>query len=91
MSAWASENILFSYCMTEDNKVAEASLHDTFQTPRIIPGTQKLHCFIPISKSTISTKVYSNSDTQKVEMVTLSETTELSLERNQWIFHCGRE
>ena len=75
---WASENIpavSFSYCTTEDYKVAEAFLHD-----RTIPGTQMLHCFIPISKSTISTKVYSNSDTQKVERVTLSETTELSLE-----------
>jgi len=77
---WASENIpavSFSYCMTEDYKVAEAFLHDRFQMSRTIPGTQKLHCFIPISKSTISTKVYSNSDTQKVERVTLSE---LSLE-----------
>ena len=80
---WASENIsnvVFSYCTTDDYSRVETLLQGRFQKSRTIPGTQKLHCFIPISKTTVSTKVYSNSDTQKEQKVTLSETTELSLE-----------
>ena len=47
---WASDNIstvVFNYCTTDDYKNAETFLECRFQQSRTIPGTQKLHCFIP--------------------------------------------
>ena len=58
----------------------EIFLHDQFQQSRTISGTQKLHCFIPLTKNKLHTKVFSYSSTPKEERVTLSETVELPLE-----------
>ena len=80
---WASENIsamAFTYCTTDDYKREEIFLHDRFQQSRTIPGTQKLHCFIPLTKNKLHTKMFSYSSTPKEERVTLSETVELPLE-----------
>ena len=55
----------------------EIFLHDRFQQSRTIPGTQKLHCFIPLTNNMLHTKVFSYSSTPKEERVTLSETVEL--------------
>ena len=65
---WASENIstiVFTYCTTDDYRKAETFLEHRFQQSRTIPGTQKLHCFIPFQKDKLYTKLFSNSNTQK--------------------------
>ena len=58
----------------------EIFLHGQFQQSRTIPGTQKVHCFILLTKNKLHTKVFSYSSTPKEERVTLSETVELPLE-----------
>ena len=80
---WASENIsamAFTYCTTNDYKREEIFLHNQFQQSRTIPGTQKLHCFIPLAKNKLHSKVFSYSSTPKEERITLSGTVELPLE-----------
>ena len=58
----------------------ETFLHDQFQQSKTISGTQKVHCFILLTKNKLHTKVFSYSSTPKEEKVTLSETVELLLE-----------
>ena len=58
----------------------ETFLHDQFQQFKTISGTQKVHCFIPLTKNKLHTKVFSYSSTPKEEKVTLSERVELLLE-----------
>ena len=60
---WASENISavnFAYCTKDDYRQQEMFLHDRFQLSRTIPGTQKLHCFIPLTQNKLLTKVFFN-------------------------------
>ena len=68
---WAVENIptvAFNYCSSEDYKSEEQLLEERFQQSRTIPGTRKLHSFVPLTKATISTKVYSLSAASKVQL-----------------------
>ena len=67
-------------------KRAEFFLQDRFQRSKTIPGTQKLHCFVPLTNTTLHTKPYSNSSIQKEEKVALVETDELpSVEINEFV------
>ena len=73
---WAVDNIpaiSFQYLTTDDYKREEALLEHRFEQSRTIPGTRKLHCFIPLSRKHVCTKVYSSSSTSKRERVTLVE------------------
>ena len=48
---WAVDNIpavSFQYVTIDDYKREEALLEHRFQQSRTIPGTRKLHCFIPL-------------------------------------------
>ena len=65
----------FTYCTTD----GRVFLHDRFQQFRTIPGTEKLHCFTPLTKNKLHTKVFSYSSTPKEKRVALSETGELPL------------
>ncbi len=50
---WATINIPavhFEYCSAEDNEMEQKYLEQRFMKARTIPGTRKLHSFIPISK-----------------------------------------
>ena len=79
---WASENIpatSFNFCTTEDHKSEEQLLEERFQQSRTIPGTRKLHSFVPLTKATVSTKAYSLSTASKEERVSILE-SELALE-----------
>ena len=49
---WASANVpavYFEYCSNEDYKREEQNLEQRFKETRTIPGTRKLHSFLPIS------------------------------------------
>ena len=86
---WASNNIPkinFKFCTLDDYKRAELFLQDRFQRSKTIPGTQKLHCFVPLTNTTLRTKPYSNSSIQKEEKVALVEADELpSVEINEFV------
>ena len=67
---WTSKNVpatVFSYCSSEDYKSEEQLLEERFQQSRTIPGTRKLHSFIPLRKTALSTRVYSLSTSSKEE------------------------
>ena len=49
-------------------------LETHFIASRTIPGTRKLHCFIPCSTNTVQVRPFSLSDISKLEMVTIQET-----------------
>ena len=73
---WACSNISaahFGYCSNEDYRKELSSLEGRFQLSRTIPGTRKLHCFVPVSDSTVEVKFYSSSHTSRKERVALGK------------------
>ena len=61
---WAVDNVPgvhFCYCSTEEYERQKNFLQTWFEQTRTIPGTSKLHSFIPISKDTLMTRIYSFS------------------------------
>ena len=59
------------YCSNEDYAREQSSLERCFQLSHTIPGTRKLHSFVPISDSTVEVKFYSSSDVSRKERVAL--------------------
>ena len=89
---WASSNIpavFFEYCSTEDYKIEQTHLEERFQRTQTIPGTRKLHSFVPVSKHTVKTRVYSSSSLFKEQRVT-SRGSELSVEQISGFVTCVR-
>ncbi len=87
---WAAENIpsiFFKYCSLDDYKKEQLLLEERFQKSRTIPGTRKLHSFIPLTRSKVSTKVYSTSDTAKEERVTVLG-SDLEIEKIKGFITC---
>ena len=73
---WAVENlptVTFEYCSMDDYQSEAFLLGERFQKSCTIPGTRKLHAFIPSSGSTLSTKVYSMSPNSVEKKVTIPE------------------
>ena len=61
---WASSSIpvvSFEYCSTDDYKREKIHLEKRFERARTIPGTRKLHSFVPISRDRVRTRVFSSS------------------------------
>ena len=73
---WASTNVPavhFGYCSTDDYQREQHNLEQRFNQSRTIPGTRKLHSFVPASNSKVRVRVFSASDTFKEETVTLAK------------------
>ena len=73
---WACANIPavhFEYCSSEDYTREQSSLEQRFALSRTIPGTRKLHSFVPLSDSTVQVKHYSTSDISRKERVSLAK------------------
>ncbi len=73
---WASINIPavhFEYCSSDDYKAQQEDLEQRFMKARTIPGTRKLHSFIPVSKGKLQVKAFSASDISREERVTSTE------------------
>ena len=92
---WASENIsatFFGYCTSEEYDKKLADLQVRFEKTRTIPGTRKLHSFVPVSKDRIETRMFSVSTTSKVQNVIAGD-TELTLEQLAGFITCiyGRQ
>ena len=70
---WASESIpgtIFKYCSIEEYEELKHHLEKRFDNSRTIPGTRKLHSFVPISRNTLKVRSYSSSATFKEEKIT---------------------
>ena len=71
---WASTAVPsahFGYCSMEDYEREQHNLERRFHQSRTIPGTRKLHSFVPISNSKVRVSYYSSSDNSREERVTL--------------------
>ena len=78
---WASSNIpgvSFDYCSVVEYNRESKDLERRFGTCRTIPGTRRLHCFIPQSQDTVLTKRYSACNNSQVQRVT-KVSTELEI------------
>ena len=73
---WASEKVpktVFNYCSTQEYEEVKEFLKERFQNSRTIPGTRRLHSFVPLSRNTLKVRVYSFSTTSKDVRVTKQE------------------
>lgn len=80
---WASTNIPavhFGYCSLVDYELEEKNLEERFAKSRTIPGTRKLHSFIPVSKHRITVKAFSSSTTSKEERVSCENDDDVPVE-----------
>ena len=68
---WAVPSVHFGYCSKEDYEREQHNLERCFHQSRTIPGTRKLHSFVPISKGKVIVSYYSVSDTSREERVIL--------------------
>ena len=68
---WAVPSVHFGYCSMEDYEREQHNLERCFHQSRTIPGTRKLHSFVPISKGKVRVSYYSVSDTSREERVIL--------------------
>ena len=90
------ERVHFKYCTSDDYRQEEI-LEERLKS-RTIPGTQKLHCFIPLSNTKILTKMFSNSSVAKEERVTRLSKMEIAIDetegfvtavyKNEWWLGC---
>ena len=58
---WAIANVSaahFGYCSNEDYESQQRILDQRFQQSCTIPGTRKLHSFVPVSNSTMEVRSY---------------------------------
>ena len=91
---WAVQNIErvhFKYCTIDDYKQLqeEVFLEERLKISRTIPGTQKLHCFIPLSNTKILTKTFSNSSVAKEEKATHLHKTEIPIDEIKGFNSCA--
>ena len=71
---WASTSISsahFGYCSKDDYEREQHNLENRFRQSRTIPGTRKLHSFVPISNRKVKVSFYSTSGTSREERVEL--------------------
>ena len=84
----------FRYCSKENYAREQSSLECRFQLSGTIPGTRKLHSFVPISDSTVEVKFYSSSDVSRKERVALAKNEEsiagfvICLHEENWWLVC---
>ncbi len=87
---WACGNIptvIFGYCSIEEYKREQATLERRFVRAQTIPGTRKVHSFVPISKDRLRTRFFSSSTTSKEKRVASSE-SELPLKQISGFVTC---
>ena len=68
------------FCFVELKEHDEEAkiLEDRLSRSRTVPGTQKLHCFIPVSTNTVEVKLYSSSVVPRREKVVVGNAPVLS-------------
>lgn len=95
---WASEKLpktVFNYCSTQEYEEVKEYLKERFQNSHTIPGTRRLHSFVPLSRDTLKVRAYSFSSTSKdvkvtkqdseLEIDTISGYVTCSYDREWWL------
>ena len=62
-------SVIFGYCTSADYEAEERLLQTRFDKTRTIPGTRKLHSFIPVTNNKLAVKTFSSSTILKMERV----------------------
>ncbi|CAH0391660.1 unnamed protein product [Bemisia tabaci] len=79
---WVSTNIHamnFQYVLNSEYEMHCELLHEKFNSCQTIAGTQKLHAFIPISNTTLQTKLFSRAEEARTVSITGENSEELTL------------
>lgn len=63
----------FQYSTIAEHKAEEETLKHRVTVARPIPGTQKLHSFVPLNKNLLQVKAFSFSNSSRIESTTTSE------------------
>ena len=87
---WNIPGTAFRFCSVREYEDVKVQLEDRFQNARTIPGTRKLHSFIPLSRDTVRTRVYSFSTSFKDEKVT-KQSSELEIDEISGFVTCIRD
>ena len=82
-----SDTSFFGYCTTEEYETELVALRQRFEQTRTIPGTQKMHSFIPQSTDTVEIRQYYTSTEFKVQKVTAGDAV-LSLDQIRGFVTC---
>ena len=59
----------FTRVSREEYKLGVNKWSSVYQDTKMIPGTQKYHSFIPISETTIVTRLYSNDNARSTHTI----------------------
>ena len=89
---WASSSILnitFDFCSIDEYLDEKRNLSQRFDKCRTIPGTQKLHSYIPISVQKLETRVFSSSTDVNIQSIILRG-DELEIEQITGFVTCVR-
>ena len=79
------------YAPVEEYESEKENLETQFENSPTIPGTRRLHCFVPQSPDTVLMKCYSTSSHSEIQRVSKSS-TELEIEEVlNIICSCGRQ
>lgn len=90
---WASNNIpgtVFRYCSYTEYEETRAHLELRFQSSQTIPGTRKLHSFVPISRDAVKVRLFSLSITSREEKV-IKQDMELEIDAVSGYVTCQRD
>ena len=78
---FAKENIhgiSFEYLTANDWQIESTILKERFSNAKTIPGTQKLHCFKPLSTNELQVQDYSSSSVSRIEKITSQNVSQLN-------------
>eukprot|EP00731_Ephydatia_muelleri_P034712 Em0073g9a len=62
----------FTFASQEEHDREASLLEERLKASRTVPGTQKLHSFVPLSNNTVEVKSFSNSGQSRIEKVALA-------------------
>ena len=79
---FAKENIhgiSFEYLTANDWQIESTILKERFSNAKTIPGTQKLHCFNPLSTYELQVQDYSSSSVSRIEKIMSQNVSQLNI------------
>lgn len=76
------ENIKCFFVSSDDISQTEIALGSRFQSSKTLPGTQKIHCFVPVDLFSVTTKFFSSSEQYTNYVIRRQELNEYFLDVN---------
>ena len=76
------ENIKCFFVSSDDISQTEIALGSRFISSKTLPGTQKIHCFVPVDLFSVTTKIFSSSEQYTNYVIRRQELNEFLLDVN---------